>query len=454
MDGTSAGRPHVVIIGGGFGGLECAKALRNAPVRVTLIDRSNHHLFQPLLYQVATAGLSPSEIAIPIRSVLRQDNCRTLMAAVVDVDTEAKKVVLDDGGILHYDDLVVAAGAVSDFFGNDHWAEHALPLKTVEDATRIRRNFLLAFERAERLENARARRKELTFVVIGGGPTGVEVAGAFAELAKRVLASDYRMIERSEIRVLLLEGGPRLLAGMSEKSGQVAVEELDRLGVEVRLNAMAKNIDAEGVHLEDELIETDTVIWAAGVSANPLSKKLGAKLDRAGRIVVNLDCTVPGCPNVFAIGDIAAYRKADGTQLPGVSPVAMQQGRYVARVIQRRMEGKGVRAFRYFDKGTMATIGRNHAVAETWGLKLRGFSAWLAWLIVHLWFLVGFKNRVFVLLQWVFSYVFYRRGARLITHADFEEEARRRRALIEALRKPESRLEAPAPTEPAPARTS
>lgn len=425
--------PHVLVIGAGFGGLEAAKALTSAPVRITVVDRSNHHLFQPLLYQVATAGLSPAEIAIPIRSVLRRKNVDVVMATVESVDAEAKRVVLDDGGTIAYDYLILAAGARSTFFGNDAWGQFALPLKSVEDAVKIRRTLLLAFERADRLREAEARRRELTFVVIGGGPTGVEVAGAFAELSKRVLSADYPHIDPAEPRVLLLEGGRRLLPGMSEKSSAVALSSLEQLGVEVKLGAMAKNIDGRGVHLDDGVIESDTIIWAAGVTANPLVRTLGVEVDRGGRVEVNRDCTIPGLDGVYAVGDNAAFVNAEGRMLPGVSPVAMQQGRYVARHIRDRLKGRTTDDFRYFDKGTMATIGRKMAVAEAAGLELKGLSAWLAWLFVHLWFLVGFKNRVFVLMQWVFSYVFYRRGARLITHADPVHEAEhRRRRLREA----------------------
>lgn len=425
-------RPHVVIIGAGFGGLEAAKKLANAPVRVTVIDRANHHLFQPLLYQVATAGLSPAEIAIPIRAVLRQKNCRTMMAQVDDIDVEGKRVRLDDGASLRYDYLIVAAGAVSSYFGHDEWAQHAIPLKSVEDATRIRRTILLAFERADRLGDAENRRRELTFVVIGGGPTGVELAGAFAELGKRVLSADYPEIDPSEPQVVLLEGGKRLLGGMSEKSSRVARESLERMGVQVRLQTMAKKIDAEGVHLQNEVIRSNTIIWAAGVAANPISKALGADMDKAGRVVVDENCNVPGHDEIFAIGDIACYRKPNGEQLPGVSPVALQQGRYVAKLLEARLAGEEIEPFEYFDKGSMATIGRSRAVAETAGVKLQGFVAWLAWLFVHLWFLVGFKNRVFVLMQWVFAYAFDRRGSRLITNADYRDEAERRRKLIES----------------------
>lgn len=430
MAKDALGIPHVVIIGAGFGGLETAKSLAKVPVRVTLVDRWNHHLFQPLLYQVATAGLSPAEIAIPIRSVLREvTNTRVVMATVTDIDTEGQVVYLDDGAELTYDHLVVAAGARASYFGHNEWEAFATPLKSVEDAVKIRRTVLLAFERADRLEDPMHRRRELTFVVIGGGPTGVELAGSLLELTKRVLAADYRRVSPDESRVILIEGADRVLNHMSKESSAATLKSLEKMGVEVRLNKLAKNIDAKGVHLDDELIEADTIVWAAGVAANPIAEALGAELDRGGRVKVNMDCTVPGCPGVYAIGDIAAFPAEGGGILPGVSPVAMQQGRYLAQAIAERLAGKTPAPFAYYDKGTMATIGRSQAVAEAGGLKLTGFTAWLTWLFVHLWYLVGFKNRIFVLLQWVFSYVFYRRGARLITHADATVEAdlRRRR---------------------------
>ena len=426
--------PHVVIVGGGFGGLETAKGLANSPLRVTLVDRSNHHLFQPLLYQVATAGLSPAEIAIPVRSVLRSAaNVGVVMASVVHIDLEQRRLELDDGSELRFDHLVIAAGARASYFGNDDWEAFATPLKSVEDALRIRRNVLLAFERADRLSEPAHRRRELTFVVIGGGPTGVELAGSLSELTKRVLASDFRRVCPTEPHVILLEGADRLLTGMSPDSSQVALDALKAMGIEVRLGALARKIDERGVHLDHEIIEADTIVWAAGVSANSLAGALGVEVDRGGRIIVNQDCTVPGYSDVYAIGDIANFRTEKGS-LPGVSPVAMQQGRYVAASILRRSRGQPVDAFEYRDKGTMATIGRSRAVAEIGRFHLRGFPAWLAWLFVHLWFLVGFKNRVFVLLQWVFSYVFYRRGSRLITHTDHKAEAlRRSRRLKETL---------------------
>ncbi|MEL6186620.1 MAG: FAD-dependent oxidoreductase, partial [Myxococcota bacterium] len=351
MAQDAAGIPHVVIIGAGFGGLETAKALAKVPVRVTLVDRWNHHLFQPLLYQVATAGLSPAEIAIPIRSVLREaTNARVVMATVTDIDTSSRTIHLDDGASLTYDYLVVAAGARASYFGHDEWQEFAIPLKSVEDAVKIRRTVLLAFERADRIEDPALRRRELTFVVIGGGPTGVELAGSLLELTQRVLAADYRRVSPDEPRVILIEGADRVLNHMSEESSAATLASLQKMGVDVRLGKLAKNIDAQGVHLDDELIEADTIVWAAGVSASPIAKALGAELDRGGRVKVNQDCTVPSCPEVFAIGDIAAFPAEGGGILPGVSPVAMQQGRYVAKSIAERAAGETPPPFVYYDK--------------------------------------------------------------------------------------------------------
>ena len=418
-------RPHVVIVGGGFGGLETAKALRHAPVRVTLVDRSNHHLFQPLLYQVAMAALSPAEIAVPIRSILRKvTNCLVIMGTVNRVDVASRRVHLEDGATLDYDYLILAAGACTHYFGNDHWAERAHGLKTVEDALEIRRQVLLAFERAERVDSPEARRRLLTFVVIGAGPTGVEVSGAIAELGGRVLAADYRNVHPDDTRVLLLEGGPRVLPAFEAQLSQAAQRQLDELGVESRVNTFVRDIDDEGVHIDGEVIATDNIIWAAGVAANPLTESLGVDRDRAGRIKVNQDCTVPEHSEVYAIGDIARFEADDGQVLPGVSPVALQQARYIGKHLAQRLQGREHPPFKYFDKGMMATIGRSRAVAQTGRLKLSGTLAWLAWLFVHLFYLVGFKNRVFVLLQWIWSYVVFRRGARLITgHTTIETQA-------------------------------
>jgi NADH dehydrogenase len=411
---ATLGVPHVVIIGGGFAGLTAAKALRGAPVDVTLLDRTNHHLFQPLLYQVASAGLSPADIASPIRSILaHQKNARVLLAEVSRIDVNAKKVYVDEGE-LAYDFLVVAAGAHTNYFGHDDWEPFAPGLKSLEDAVEVRRRVLLAFERAERAGDEATRRRLLTFVVIGGGPTGVETSGAFSELSRFVLDKDFRSIKPEETRVILLEAGPRILAAFAEDLSRHAVEQLEELGVEVRTGAMVTAIDDDGVHLGAERIETSTVVWAAGVSVSPLARALGTPLDRQGRAVVGEDLTIPGHPEVFAIGDMAHFEQ-DGKPVPGLSPVAMQQARAVARSIKATLAGEPRRPFRYVDKGTMATIGRSRAVAEAKGIHLHGFIAWLAWLFVHIWYLIGFRNRVIVMFEWLWSYVTYKRGARLIT---------------------------------------
>ena len=410
-------KPEVLIIGGGFGGLEAAKALAQEPVSVTLVDRNNHHLFQPLLYQVASAGLSPADIAIPIRSVLAgQENIAVFMGEVTDVDLDKREARVDDGAILPFDYLLVAAGAQSNYFGNDEWGQHTVSLKTVEDAIEMRRRVLSAFEKAERESDEARRRRLLTFVVIGAGPTGVELAGAMAELSTRVLEGDYRHISRGDCRVLLVEMADRVLTGMDPSLSESAQLDLEKLGVEVKLGQPVKSIEASRVILPNEIIPTETVLWTAGVAPVPLAGKIGTPLKK-GRLQVGDDCAVPGYPNVFAVGDIAYQEGPDGRPLPGVSPTAMQQGRYVAATIAGDLEGRKRTPFEYRDRGTMATIGRSRAVAEIGRLKFSGFFAWLLWLGVHLFFLVGFKNRVSVLLNWIFQYVVYRRGARLITKA-------------------------------------
>lgn len=408
------GTPRVVIVGGGFGGLTAAQSLRRAPVQVTLVDRTNHHLFQPLLYQVASAGLSPADIASPIRSVLsRQDNAQVLMAEVARIDLASRTVVLTDGE-LAYDFLVLAAGAQSTYFGHEAWEAYAPSLKTLEDAIEIRRRVLLAFERAERETDEGRRRALLTFVVIGGGATGVEMAGALAELSRFVLARDFRAIRPQETRVVLVEAGPRLLAAFPEDVSARGKEQLEELGVEVRLNEKVTSIDESAVHLDGEIIATATVVWGAGVRSSPLAQTLGVPLDKQGRVVVGDDASIPGHPEAFVIGDLAHFEQ-DGKALPGLSPVAMQQARFVARAIRDTLAGKPRARFRYWDKGTMATIGRSRAVAVMDRIHLSGFLAWLAWLFVHLWYLIGFRNRFIVMFEWFWSYVTYKRGSRLIT---------------------------------------
>jgi NADH dehydrogenase len=406
--------PHVVIVGAGFGGLTTAQSLKRAPVQITVVDRTNHHLFQPLLYQVAMAGLSPADIAAPIRSILRkQKNVTVLLDEVTDVDFNKQTVTLRDSE-LKYDYLVLATGGRTSYFGHDEWEKFAPGLKDLDDAVEIRRRVLLAFEAAEKETDTERRRELMTFVVVGGGPTGVELAGAIAELARFVLARDFRSIHPESAEILLLEGGPKILAGFAPDLSESAHRQLTDLGVKVRTGAQVTNIDEHGVYLGDERIRAATVIWAAGVRATALTARLGIPLDRAGRVLVNRDLTMPGYHNVFAIGDMT-YLEQDGKPLPGVSPVAMQMGRLVARNIQNALAGKPYEEFRYFDKGSMATIGRKAAIAELGKLHLSGFMAWMAWLMVHIFFLIGFRNRFAVIFNWAWSYFTYQRGARLIT---------------------------------------
>lgn len=411
-------RPHVVIIGAGFGGLTTAQALARVPVRVTVIDRTNHHLFQPLLYQVAMAGLSPADIAAPIRSVLRhQANVTVLLAEATGVDFIAQTVRLHDDvrdETMPYDYLVLATGGRTSYFGHDEWECVAPGLKDLDDAVEIRRRVLMAFEAAEKEPDLERRRELLTFAVVGGGPTGAELAGAIAELARFVLARDFRTIRPEAAEILLLEGGPRILPTFAPDLSESAVRQLTELGVTVRTGAQVTDIDETGVYLGDEHIPAATVLWGAGVQATALTRTLGVPLDRGGRILIAPDLTVPGARNVFAIGDMT-YLEQDGKPLPGVSPVAMQMGRCVARNIRHDLAGKPRENFRYFDKGSMATIGRKAAIAELGKLHLSGFIAWLAWLLVHIFFLIGFHNRLIVIFNWAWSYYTYQRGARLIT---------------------------------------
>jgi NADH dehydrogenase len=415
-DSEGPRRPHVVIVGAGFGGLAAAKALRRAPVRVTVIDRNNHHLFQPLLYQVAMAGLSPADIAAPIRHVLgRQRNAEVLLGEVTDVDLAARRVVVRDEveRTIGYDYLVLATGAQTNWFGRDEWAENALGLKDLDDAVEVRRRVLLAFEAAEREPDPDRRRRLLTFAVIGGGPTGVELAGALAELCRHVLARDFRRVGPQDARVVLIEGGPRLLAMLPESLSRRADRDLRRLGVEVRTGAAVTDIDANGLAIGDERLPAGTAIWAAGVTPTPLGRRLGVPLDRTGRVVVGADGALPGHPEVFALGDMAALVQ-DGRPLPGVAPAALQQGRSAARNIRADLVGRMRRPFRYVDKGTMASVGRSSAVAAIGPLRLGGRLAWLLWSGVHVAFLAGFRSRLMVLANWGWSYLTYERGARLI----------------------------------------
>jgi NADH dehydrogenase len=408
--------PRVVVVGAGFGGLETARRLAKAPVRVTVVDRRNHHLFQPLLYQVATAGLSPADIAAPIRHVLRkQRNAEVILAEVAEVLPARRALRLADGEELRYDFLVLATGATHSYFGHDEWAPLAPGLKTLEDAVEIRRRILTAFERAEREPDPARRRALLTFVVVGGGPTGVELAGAIAEIARQTLAGDFRRIAPEQTRVLLVEAAPRVLPPYPEKLSRAARAQLEELGVEVVTGAPVTAIDEDGVSVGDARVLAKTVLWGAGVEASPLARTLGAPLDRAGRVRVEKDLSVPGRPEVFVIGDLAAATDARGAPVPGVAPAALQGGRHAARAIVRRLSGEPAEPFRYRDKGSLATIGRAAAVARIGRFLFSGLLAWLAWLLVHIFFLIGFRNRVAVILEWAWSYLTFQRGSRLIT---------------------------------------
>jgi NADH dehydrogenase len=407
--------PRVVIVGGGFGGLSAAKALAGQPFEVTLIDRNNHHLFQPLLYQVATAGLSPADIASPIRGILRgQKNARVMFAEVSGVDLKRQQVIAD-GRRIGYDYLIVATGARHAYFGHDDWAPYAPGLKTIDDATALRRRILLAFEQAESSDDVEERKRLMTFVVIGGGPTGVEMAGAIAELAKRALAADFRAIDSRCARIILVEAAQRVLTPFDPALSEAARRSLEMLGVEVRLGVPVCECNADGVRVGDEFIPTRTIIWAAGVMASPAGRWLGADTDRAGRVKVNPDLSLPDHPEIFVIGDTATLAAPGGGTLPGVAPVAKQQGQYVARLLVERSRSGTVEPFAYRDFGTLATIGRKRAVAQFGKLRLSGFVAWLLWSIAHIYFLIGFRNRFVVALNWAWSYVTFQRGSRLIT---------------------------------------
>ncbi|MGC4070902.1 MAG: NAD(P)/FAD-dependent oxidoreductase [Polyangiaceae bacterium] len=410
-------KKSVVVVGGGFGGLAVARELADAPVHVTLIDRSNHHLFQPLLYQVAMAGLSPAEIAVPIRSVLRrQSNTKVLLAEVVGIDFDSQRVLTRECPPIEYDYLVLAPGAKSSYFGHDEWSQFAPGLKDLDDAVEIRRRVLLAFEAAERESDPIQRRRHLTFVVIGGGPTGVELAGAIAELATYVLARDFRAITPDATKVILVEGGPRVLPTFDETLSERATRSMADMGIEVRTQSLVTSLDETGVDTSTGRIDASTVLWAAGVRASDLGRRLGFDVDRQGRVRVSNDCSIPGRQDVFCIGDAALYvPEGSNGPLPGISPVAIQQGRFVARQIARSTEGKPREVFRYKDKGTMATIGRSRAIAQLGRLRLSGFLAWAAWLLVHIFYLIDFRNRSVVLFNWAWSYVTYQRGSRLIT---------------------------------------
>jgi NADH dehydrogenase len=407
--------PKVVIVGAGFGGLTAARRIARLPVQITVVDRKNHHTFQPLLYQVATAGLSPGEIAAPIRWILRTySNVEVLLEEVVDFNLEQKKVITKDQ-TLDYDYLIVASGATHAYFGHQEWEPLAPGLKTIEDALEIRRRVLLAFELAERHAARGQGQMPLNFVVIGGGPTGVELAGMLAEIARHALKHEFRAIRPEQTSILLIEGSPKVLGNYSEELSLMAKEQLEHLGVEVRTSHMVTRVEPGAVVVGEERIPAQVVLWAAGIAASPLGRRLGVSVDRAGRVPVKPDLSLPGHPEVFVIGDLATLADESGKMLPGVAPVAIQQGEYVGKTLARDLEHQPRRSFHYHDKGSLATIGRAAGVAQFGKLKLSGYFAWLAWLFIHIFFLIGFRNRLIVMIQWAWSYLTYERGARLIT---------------------------------------
>jgi len=410
--------PHIVVLGAGFGGLTFCQQFKNRDARITLVDRTNHHLFQPLLYQVATAGLSTPEIAQPIRSILTDShNITVLLDQVVDFDLARREVVLQTKR-LAYDYLVLALGGRNNYFGHPEWEQHAPGLKTINDAVRIRSRVLLGFERAENTDDTAERVRLMTVIIIGGGPTGVELAGAFSELARYVLVRDFQHIDPAQARIILVEGGSRILSHMPEDLSENATRQLKKLGVNIRTGIPVKNIQRGAVELANgEILYGENILWAAGVSATALTQKLGVELDRAGRVKVNPDLSLPGHPEVFAIGDMTLVLQSDGKPVPGVSPGAIQMAQHVAEIIDNELIGLPVERapFKYWDKGTMATIGRSKAVAQIGNLQLTGFIAWLAWLALHLVFLIGFRNKVTVMIDWMYSYFAYKRGARIIT---------------------------------------
>lgn len=411
----------VVIVGGGFGGLVAAKKLRGRKdIELTLIDRRNYHLFQPLLYQVATAGLSPAEIAVPIRAELGGDRHapHVVLGNVSDVDVHNRLVQVGDRK-LPYDILVLACGAKHSYFGHNEWEENAPGLKTLEQATEIRRRLLLAFEQAEIETDAEKQKALLTFVIVGGGPTGVELAGAIAEISRHTLEKDFSHIDPSRTRVILIEAGARVLAAFSPGLSKKAARSLEELGVQVWTNTRVTNVNGDGVSLGTETIRARTVLWAAGVEPSSLGKKLNTALDRMGRVIVKPDLSLPEHSNIFVIGDMASFATADGSTLPGLAPVAMQQGRHVARQILRELKGEAREDFHYLDKGQMATIGKSKAVLQFGKLRMTGLLAWMAWLLIHIYYLIGFKNKFFVFLQWTWSYLTFKKGARLIVHKEW-----------------------------------
>lgn len=414
MTASSDTRPHVVILGGGFGGLYAAMRLKRAPVRITVVDRHNHHLFQPLLYQVATATLSPSDIASPLRGILGRYGISVLLAEATGVDVAGKKVLLADGE-LSYDFLIVATGATHSYFGHDEWARHAPGLKTIEDAVEIRRQVLLAFEQAEREPDLVRRRELLTFVIVGGGATGVELAGSLSEISRHALVRDFQNIDPTQARILLVEGAAHVVPTYPENLSIRARQSLEKLGVEVRTGVRVTKIDETGVYIGEEHIRAHTKLWAAGVAASPLARSLGVELDRAGRVPVSPELTLPGRKDVFVIGDLALFEEK-GKPVPGVAPAAMQEGKHAAENILRQLKNQPMTAFSYWDRGMFSVIGRGSAVGIALErFKMSGYLAWMAWLFIHILFLIGFRSKVAVLVNWAYSYLAFRRSARIIT---------------------------------------
>jgi len=409
-------KKEVVIVGGGFGGISAAKGLRKSGYNITIIDRKNHHLFQPLLYQVATAALSPGDIAMPIRSIFsKSDNIRTILAEIESIDSEESRLRFTSGGTMKFDYLVLAPGAEYNYFGNDDWASSAPGLKTLDNALKIRETVLISLEKAEQLTDKKARAPFLTYAIIGAGPTGVEMAGAIAEIAKRNMIRDFRNISPDETRVFLIEAGPKVLNGYPDELSERALKDLEGMGVKVRLNSPVINIEKDGVQLESDFIKTPNIVWAAGVKASPLLQTLNCEYDKMGRAKINRDLTLPGSENIFVIGDAAYLEDKNGTPLPALAPVALQQGAYIAKLLKNREKNSETKPFQYVDKGTMATIGRAKAVADIKGFKISGLLAWLIWSVIHIFFLIGYRNRVRVFAEWIWHYLTFKRGVRLIT---------------------------------------
>lgn len=412
-------KKHVVIVGGGFGGISAAKELRKAgpEFKITIIDKTNHHLFQPLLYQVATAALSPGDIAVPIRAIIgARRRIKVILGEVVDIEKNQKELVLKDGRVFSYDYLILAPGTQYDYFGNDGWEDHAPGLKSISDALEVRERILLSLEEAEQLDDPKLREPYLTYVIIGGGPTGVEMAGAIAEIAKRNMMRDYKNFSKNETRIFLVEAAPRILSGFSESLAEKARQTLENMGVRVLLNTPVTEIGESRVKFSEGAIETPNIIWAAGVSASPLLDSLQSEQDRTGKVIVNKDLTLPGYPDLYVIGDAAHLEEKEGEPLPGLAPVAMQQGRYAGRMIRKKIPSGERPPFHYVDKGTMATIGRAKAVADIKGLKFSGFIAWVLWSVIHIFYLIGFRNRIKVFVEWMWYYFTFKRGVRLITN--------------------------------------